>query len=39
MYTAQTSITINASKEKVWEALTKPELIEKYFMGVKVTTD
>jgi uncharacterized protein YndB with AHSA1/START domain len=38
-YIAKQSITINASIEKVWEALTKPELIKEYFFGTEVTTD
>jgi uncharacterized protein YndB with AHSA1/START domain len=38
-FTAKTSITINAPKSKVWEALTKPELIKQYLFGTEVTTD
>ena len=37
--TAETSITINAGSSKVWEALTKPELIKKYLMGTNVTSE
>ncbi|MEP7264808.1 MAG: SRPBCC domain-containing protein [Bacteroidota bacterium] len=29
----EVSIHINANKEKVWDALTKPEIIKKYFFG------
>ena len=37
--TAETSITIEAPVENVWEALTTPALIKKYLMGTKVTSD
>ena len=30
---------INAPTSKVWEALTKPELIKQYLFGTEVTTD
>lgn len=33
------SIEINTSKEKVWEMLTKPELIAKYLYGTETITD
>ena len=33
------SISINASTSKVWEALTDPELIKKYFFGMECITD
>jgi len=36
MYTAKQSITIAASRAKVWEALTKPELVKQYFFGTNV---
>jgi uncharacterized protein YndB with AHSA1/START domain len=36
---AQATITINAPGEKVWEALTKPDLIQQYLFGTTVTTD
>jgi len=36
---AQATITINAPASKVWEALTKPELIKQYLFGTEVTTD
>lgn len=38
MYTAKQSITIAASRAKVWEALTKPELVKKYFFGTDIQT-
>jgi uncharacterized protein YndB with AHSA1/START domain len=37
--TGTATVTINAPVEKVWEALTKPELIKKYFFGTNTETD
>jgi uncharacterized protein YndB with AHSA1/START domain len=37
--TAKVSETINASPYRVWEALTDPELIKKYFFGTNTHTD
>lgn len=37
--TGKAGIRINASVEKVWEALTEPELIKKYFFGTNTKTD
>src|ERR1700709_1735472 len=37
--TAEVSVSINASKSKVWKALTTPALIKKYLMGTNVTSD
>jgi uncharacterized protein YndB with AHSA1/START domain len=37
--TATTQITVHASASKVWDALTKPELIKKYMMGADVSSD
>lgn len=37
--TLKKSININASISKVWEALTNPELIKKYFFGTECVTD
>ncbi|MEP6677042.1 MAG: SRPBCC family protein [Ferruginibacter sp.] len=37
--TGQASITIDKPVSKVWEALTKPELIKKYFFGTDTHTD
>ncbi|MCB0479527.1 MAG: SRPBCC domain-containing protein [Bacteroidetes bacterium] len=31
--------TINAPLEKVWEALTNPEIIKQYFFGTELITD
>ncbi len=36
---AETSITVDASPEKVWKALTTPALVKKYLMGTNVVTD
>ena len=36
---AKATITINASTSKVWDALTKPELIKQYLFGTEVATD
>jgi uncharacterized protein YndB with AHSA1/START domain len=36
---AQAVVTINAPSVKVWEALTKPELIKQYLFGTTVMTD
>ena len=34
-----TSVIINASKEKVWDALINPEQIKKYFFGTNAISD
>lgn len=39
MYTAKQTITIAAPRAKVWEALTKPELVKQYFFGTDVKSD
>jgi len=36
---AKTSITINASPDQVWKALTTPRLIKKYLMGTDASSD
>ncbi len=36
---AKVSTVIKAPASKVWEALTKPELVKKYFFGTDVITD
>jgi uncharacterized protein YndB with AHSA1/START domain len=36
--TGHAGITINASVDKVWDALIKPELIKKYFFGTDTHT-
>ena len=38
-FTANASININVPTSKVWDALTKPELIKQYLFGTEVTTD
>ena len=38
-HVAKAEIEINASKEKVWHALTDPEMIKQYLFGTTVTTD
>jgi uncharacterized protein YndB with AHSA1/START domain len=38
-FVAKTSISINAPSSKVWDALTKPELIKQYMFDTNVTTD
>jgi len=36
---ARVSVVVDAPKEKVWEALVTPEIIEQYFFGTKVNSD
>lgn len=38
-FVAKATSTINAPAAKVWEALTKPDMIKQYLFGTKVTTD
>ncbi len=38
-FVAQATITIDAPTSRVWDALTKPELIKQYLFGTEVTTD
>lgn len=35
-YTGKTNIEINASAEKVWDALTNPEMVKKYLFGTEM---
>ncbi len=37
-YSSKASIVINASREKVWEALTKAEIVKQYFFGTDLDT-
>lgn len=37
-YTSQASIVINAPKQKIWDALTKPEFVKQYFFGTNLDT-
>ncbi len=39
MYTAKQSITIAAPRETVWEWLTNPELVKKYFFGTQIESN
>jgi len=39
MYSSSASIVIQAPRKRVWEALTKPEIIEQYFFGTHLDTD
>jgi uncharacterized protein YndB with AHSA1/START domain len=36
---AETAVTINAAKAKVWDALVNPEAIKHYMFGTKVVSD
>lgn len=36
---AKVSTTINAPITKVWEALTKPDIIKQYMFGANVISD
>ncbi|WP_295124449.1 SRPBCC family protein [uncultured Chitinophaga sp.] len=38
-FTAKASIAINAPKDKVWEALTDPDMIREYLFGTETSTD
>jgi uncharacterized protein YndB with AHSA1/START domain len=38
-FTARASTTINAPASAVWEALTNPEIIKKYFFGTSVESE
>jgi uncharacterized protein YndB with AHSA1/START domain len=38
-FVAKATIAINAPASRVWDALTKPDLIRQYLFGTKVTTD
>jgi len=38
-FVARSEVGINAPAAKVWEALTRPELIQQYLFGTEVTTD
>ncbi|HEY8934462.1 MAG TPA: SRPBCC family protein [Cyclobacteriaceae bacterium] len=38
-FTATKTVAIKAPISKVWEALTKPKLIKKYFFGTDASTD
>jgi|SRR5689334_9969090 uncharacterized protein YndB with AHSA1/START domain len=38
-YSSSASITIHAPMQKVWDALTRPELVKQYFFGTNLDTD
>ena len=38
-FIAKIELTINATPEKVWEALTKPEIVKEYLFGTNLVTD
>jgi len=38
-FTAKASVTINAGKEEVWDALTNPAKIKQYFFGTTAISD
>lgn len=39
MHSTSTSIVIQAPRKRVWEALTKPEIVKQYFFGTDLVTD
>lgn len=39
IFKAKQSISINASRSKVWDALTNSEIIKRYFFGIDVRCD
>lgn len=38
-YASSASILVRAPREKVWDALTRPELVKRYFFGTNLVTD
>src|SRR5688572_13170513 len=38
-FTARATVIIDAPSERVWDALTKPEIIKKYFFGTDTVTN
>src|SRR5688572_7023963 len=38
-FTAKATATIDAPTSKVWEALTTPEILKKYYFGADITSD
>ncbi len=38
-HTATATVTVAAPRARVWEALTRPELVKQYFFGTQVVTD
>jgi uncharacterized protein YndB with AHSA1/START domain len=37
--TARASVVVDAPRQRVWEALTDPDLVRQYFMGAEINTD
>src|ERR1700694_3323703 len=37
--TASASVVVDAPRQRVWEALTDPELVRQYCMGARIATD
>jgi uncharacterized protein YndB with AHSA1/START domain len=38
-YSSSASIVVQAPREKVWDAITKPEIVKAYFFGTNLVTD
>jgi uncharacterized protein YndB with AHSA1/START domain len=38
-FKSASTFTINAPKEKVWDALTNPEIVKQYFFGTNLAAD
>jgi uncharacterized protein YndB with AHSA1/START domain len=38
-FSTETSVTINAPLQKVWDGITKPEIVKQYFFGTNLVTD
>jgi len=38
-WVAKKSVTINTTKARVWDAITNPDLIKKYFFGTEAVSD
>ena len=38
-YTARKSVAINAPAARVWQALTRPEMVKQYLFGTQMTAD
>lgn len=39
MYSSSATIVARASRDAVWEAITRPDLVKTYFFGTLLTTD
>jgi uncharacterized protein YndB with AHSA1/START domain len=38
-YSSSTSVVIRAPRAKIWDAITRPELVKAYFFGTNLSTD